>query len=396
MAKFGELNIGVYDKLWSNNDKKYLQKFIDDTAMLNVNYTFAYQHFVNASMPTETQPSGEALFRVFAKKNVADEMADFRAPLSDNTAMDKTGFTDYMGTIPDIGKGFYEKAAERYQKEKLFEQFGNDATLVNNYIDDLQKLRNTVDSRLSWMAASLMSTGQIIGVNTEGGDVWYKHKAEIPASNFVKAGGDNVWSDPNCDLVKQMRQIEQDYRESTGDEQPMKWNITLNMWRNIFMKNAQLKADIINYRKLNIEAYSINGTLAEDWVNEYLNALGLLSPIEIVKEGEVEVEKGLDNRRSVKGWADNIAVFRPRGNAGEFEYTSNLDMLFAQKYQSPSVVKTTASLSGGLMGLILSTVDNAGYPEWHTDLFCSATPALTEFPYHVIVNTATAGIGAIA
>lgn len=395
MAKFGEMKIGVYDKLWTNNDKTYLQRFIDNSAMLTVNYTFAYNHFTAAPMPTPTNASGEAIFRVWSKKTVADEMADFRAPLSENTAMDKTGFSDYMGSVPDIGKGFYEKASERYQKEKLFEQFGNDVNIVSNYIDNVQKLRNTVDSRLSWMAAQLMSTGSIIGTNTENGDVWYKQVAPIPTANVVKAGT-AVWTDASCDLISQMQKIETDYRERTGDEQPLKWNITLNMWRNVFLKNEKLKADIINYRKVELLPYSIEGAMSEDWVNQYLNAIGLLSPIEIVQEGSVEVEKGLDTRRDVKGWDDKIAVLRPRGLAGEFEYTNNLDVVFAQKYQSPSVTKSLASISGGLMSLILSTVDNAGLPEWHTDMFCSATPALTEFPYHTIVHTDISGDGPVA
>ena len=224
MAKFGNMNLGMYDKLWSATDKKYLQVFIDNAALLQTKYRFAYKHFVKAGMPCPTNPTGEAVFRVAAKTTRPDEMADFRAPLSDTTQMDRAGFTDYMGSIPEIGKGFYEKAAERYQKEQMFAQFGNDQatqTLLKQYIVDLQSLKNTVDSRLSNMAAQLMSTGQIIGVNESNGVEWYKQVCPIPVENFVKAKN-KVWTAADCDLIQELHDIEEDFRFRTGYEGAMK------------------------------------------------------------------------------------------------------------------------------------------------------------------------------
>jgi len=390
MAKYGMSKLGTYDKLWSETDKKYLQAFIDNSALLQVKYRFAYKHFTIAGATLPTGSHGEAIFRVGVKTIRPDEMANFRAPLSSTTQMDRSGFEDFMGTIPEIGKGFMESASERYQKEKIVEQFGTDAIttqLIGNYIADLQSLKNTVDLRLSNMAAQVMSTGCIKGVNADNEDVaWYKLDVPVPDANRVKAG-EKVWTASDCDLIAQMRQIEDDFRERTGYDGAMKWNITLNMWRNVFLKNAKLRDDIMNYRKIAEKPYSLGGTLSEDWVNEYLNAMGLLSPIEVIEEGEVL--SGVSVRKSVKGWSDSVAVLRPLGVAGEIQHTGTLDAVFAERFKSPVVERQTATVDQ-IMTVINTTTDNAGYPEWHTDIFCAAVPTLTEYPYHVIVDTSVA------
>jgi len=393
MAKYGNIKLGAYDRIWSDTDKKYLQAFIDNSAMLQVKYRFAYNHFSIAGSTLPTGSHGEAIFRIAAKTTRPDEMADFRAPLSSTTQMDRTGFADFMGTIPEIGKGFMEKHTERYQKEQIVKQFGTDSItneLIKNYIVDLQALKNTVDLRLSNMAAQIMSTAAIKGVNADNENViWYNLKAPVPAANFVNAG-EKVWTDADCDLIEQMYKIENDFRERTGYDGAMKWNITLNMWRNVFLKNAKLRDDVINYRKVAEKPYSLGSTLSEDWVNEYLNVLGLISPIQVIEEGEIL--GGVTVRKSVKGWEDDIAVLRPMGEAGQIQHTGVLDAIFAERYKSPVVERQTASVGdSGIMTLITSTVDNAGYPEWHTDLFCAAVPALTEYPYHVIIKTSVAG-----
>lgn len=390
MAKYGMAKLGTYDKLWSDADKKYLQAFIDDSAMLQVKYKFAYNHFSIAGATLPTGSHGEAIFRVAAKTTRPDEMANFRAPLSPTTQLDRSGFEDFIGTIPEIGKGFVETSSERYQKEKIVEQFGTDAIttqLISNFIVDLQNLKNTVDLRMSNMAAQMISTASIKGVNADNEDVvWYKLDAPLPSANRVTAG-EKVWSDSDCDLIAQMYKIETDFRERTGYDGAMKWNITLNMWRNVFMKNTKLRENIINYRKIAEKPYSLGGTLSEDWVNEYLNAMGLISPIQVIEEGEIL--GGVNVRKSVKGWDDTVAVLRPMGDAGQIQHTGTLDKVFADRFKSPVVERITATVDQ-IMTVINTTTDNAGYPEWHTDIFCAAVPVLTEYPYHVIVDTSTA------
>lgn len=393
MPKYGMKKLGMYDQLWSDADRTYLQTFIDNSAMLQTKYRFAYRHFEIGNMTLPTSSKGEAAFRVLVKQNRPDEMADFRAPLSATTQMDRGGAVDYLGTIPELGKGFFETSAERYQKEKIVEELGTnaiDTQLVANYIKDLQSLKNTIDSRLSNMGAQLMSTAKILGFNAENENViWYKQEAPVPAENFVNAGV-KVWTDADVDLIEQMQNIETEFRDRTGYEGAMKWNITLNMWRNVFLKNAKLKADVINYRTVSEKPVSLGNSMAAEWVNEYLTALNLTSPIEIIEEGEVLA--GVTVRKSVRGWDDKIAVLRPVGYAGEIQHTTTLDKTFADRFKSPVVDRMVASLGdGGIMTLVNYTKDDGnGYPVWGTDLFCPAVPSLYEFPYHVIVDTSTA------
>lgn len=392
MAKYGMKKAHFYDQLWSDADKTFLQAFIDESAMLQSKYLFAYRHFEIGNMTLPTGAHGEAVFRIVASKPRQDEMADFRAPLSATTQMDRNGVEEYLGSIPELGKGFIETATERYQKEKIVEELGTnviDTQLVSNYIKDLQALKNTIDSRLSNMAAQLLSTGKISGFNAENeGVIWYKQDAHIPAENYVKSGA-LTWDDPDVDLVEQMQKIEQDFRDRTGYEGAMKWNVTLNMWRNIFLKNEKLKADVVNYRTIAEKPVSLGSSMATEWVNEYLTALNITSPIEIIDEGEVL--SGISIRKPVRGWEDKIAVLRPVGYAGIIQHTTTLDRTFAERFKSPVVEKMVASIGeGGIMTLVNYTKDEAGLPVWGTDLFCAAAPSLYEFPYHVIVDTSEA------
>lgn len=392
MAKYGFAKLGMYDKLWSSSDKKFLQVFIDNAALLQVNYRFVYDHFKLGAMSLPTDATGAAVYRVGCRTSRPDEMADFRAPLSNTSQMDRSGFTTHTGTIPELGKGFMETAQERYQKERIVEQFGNDAIdtqLISGYITELQSLKNTIDSRLSYMAAQRMTTGNVKGFNADDEtNLWYHDEQPIPKENFVGAG-ERVWTDKDADLIAQMQKIENDFRYRTGYEGTMQWNITLNMWRNVFLKNAKLRDNVMNYRKIAEKPYDMNGSMSEDWLNEYLNAMGLLSPIKVMQEG-AELA-GITTRKNVRGWADNIAVLRPAGYAGEIQYTGTLDKVFADRFKSPVAERITATLDGGLMTLINFTADNAGLPVYHTDLFCAAVPVLTEWPYHVIVDTSVAG-----
>ena len=357
--------------------------------MINVKYRFVFSQFEVDPEITPTARSGASPFTVASKQLLADEMADYRARGSKNKAMDNQGIEWYTGTLTDLGKALKPMTTDdREQFATMIEQFGSDAYVIDQYVEGVARLRNSVDSRLSYQGAELMTTGKITGNNGEGTAEFYSQKAEIPAENFVNAGK-TAWSDPSADLIQLMRTIEDKYRDRTGDDQPFKWQIPLKMWRDVFLTNTKLNANVQNYRATRELPITKEGLIIEDWVIDYITVLGVLSPIEIIQEGSIESLN--DVRREVKGWANDIAVFRPRGYAGLIKRAAIYDAEKARKYASKTVERSVAYLENGLYGLVNKTSFNTdGYPEWHTDIYATLAPALTEFPYHVIVKTSQA------
>ena len=390
--KKGTQVLGIYDQIWSSSDRLYLQDFIDKTALLQDNYMFWKSQFSVDNNTTATNPDGTSVFTIAAYSNSEAGMADFRAPLAATELMDKNGLDTYQGTIPDLsGKGYRENAIERDNKEEIVTRmFGDESRIVLDYINELQKIKNSVDARISYMGAQLMTTGSVIGRNDVSGQIFYQCDAPIPSANRVKAGT-YVWSNTtNCDIIAQMQKIENDFRDSTGYTGAMKWQVTSATFRNYIMGNAKLKTAITDYRKnMGLGYVNTQNDVAESWVNEYLNVLGICSPIEIVKEGEILAT--MDSRNVVHGWADTYAVLRPVGYAGKIKYALPKDVILYNKFagQNPAV-KVSVALIDSFMWLVNKVNQNADLPEWHSDIFCSAVPVLTEWPHHVIVNTTVA------
>lgn len=390
MGKFGNIDLGRFDKLWSATDARYLQNFIDNSAMLTNNYTFWRENFSVASGIIEPDENGVMSFTVTNKIIEPDGMAEFKgSSLAKNTGIDFKGSNVYSGSLPVMGKALNPRTVlDREKDAKIIAQFGSDSRLVKDYIESIQTLKNYVDSRISNMAGQIMSTGAIVGKNdSTSGIQLYGFDAQIPTANKVTAGT-KVWTATDCDILDQMYTIEEDYRQRTGDLSPHKWQIPLYMWRNSFLKNAKLKASAKDWLVANDRPVASGGTIAESTIISYINGVGLTSPIEIVLEGEVE--KGIAYQKNVQGWANNVAVFRPTGFAGQVLKGEILKAKLSASYKSNSMERTVAYLDSGVMALINSIDHSEEFPKWLTDIECCAAPVLTEAPYHVIVDTTTA------
>jgi len=389
--KYGSIDLGRYDRLFSTSDRQYIQKFINDLGLFKTNFGFWKEHFVRDTNPTPTGVEGAAAYTVYAIDRAAAPMLDFASPFSETSQNDKDGWRFYTGTIPHTNRGFVEKAKERYAKEQLYKEFGNDVDIILQYTDNVQKLIDGGNQRLSNMAAQILSTGQIItatGVGGQGQGTDFYQKAEIPADNFISAGT-KVWSDPTCDLLSQMKAIEDDMRETTGYKGGLEWNIPDAMITNVFLTNTQVRENVAAYR--NSIGYLVVGDrpITREEFNAYLaSENALISPIRVVIEKQKV--QSLSTTSTVSGWDSTVAVLRPTGYAGVIKYTQIPDIYVAQSYASTAVQKTTAMYEGGIMGIMNTVLERGGYPEWHTDIFMDAVPALTEFTYHYIVDTATA------
>lgn len=384
MAKF-DFNLSTYAKFWGSRDaRQALTLFVNDPVIIKRLPAFWRGQFSIDPTLTPRNNDGTALFSANMRKQVLENMLDWRAPLGETQVRDKNGLEHYEGTIPDFAaRGFVEQAMEREAKERMFEEyFGNDAQILSAYADDIQQMVREADSTISHLAAMALSTGSVI-YNQGSGITGPIYKAPIPTENFVKAGAVSWADNANCKLLDQMEKIEQDFRDRTGYAGALKWQMTRDMFRNYVLKNAQVIAYITDWRTVNDKPNVAGWSMNEKMFNEaFATDNPKISPIEIVEE------KQYNEGTPVHGWAANIAVLRPVGYAGEVKRAELLDRKMAEKYGSKIIDKVFASLD--IFTIMNTTLNNGDYKEWHTDLFVSAVPVLEEFLDHVIVATTTA------
>lgn len=386
MAKYDFQNCR-YSLLWDSSEgRQILDAILNDPVMIRSNFGFWKEKFQVDPMETPTNGEGAAVFVSRMRRLNAPTMLHMRAPLGDSVPVDKAGVESYTGVIVDfISNKFYETAPERKYKEDMFiNNFGNDAFLVRQYINEVQSLIDGADQTLSNMSAQLLSTGQIVynfGLGAQGA----VYKAAVPAENFVTAG-EKVWSAADCMLLDQMAKIEEDMRTAWGAENiALVWEIPYNMFHQVFLKNKQVMDFVKSYRYFNNLPITENMVITEDMFRSAIGQFEGLSPIYVIEE------KQKDYTGMVHGWKDNAAVLRPAGYAGMIRHTGILDQkMYEGGYGSNLISRVYSKTGNGLYTIENSVHNNGNFKEWHTSLMVSAVPSLDEFLYHVIVDTAAA------
>lgn len=380
MPKFDFSN-STYSKLWDSVEGPQLLTYIvNNPDMIRAYPAFWKQHFVIDPNITPTNADGTATFVSRLREMQDAYLMDMRAPLGDSIPEDKKGVAFYTGVIPDfIARGSVEQAMEREYKEQLFvENFGNDAQIVAQYVDDIQKKIDSADMTLSNMSAQLMSKGFInyqAGLGIKGGVL----KAEIPTDNFLNTN--TAWSDPAALILTEMAEIEETVREKHGGI-ALQWNIPYKMFHNVILKNRQVIELVQSFRTVNEKPIVSGMAITEAMFREAIVAFEGISPIVIIQE------KQRDVAGMVSGWQEEVAVLRPAGYAGMIRHTSILDQKMYEKYGAKTISRAFAKAGSGLYTIMNTTLDNGNMKEWHTDLMMSAVPSLDEFLYHYIVNTA--------
>ena len=388
-----DFNNSRYAKLFSSKDNiNFLRTFLNTKGLLYTNYGWYLTQGRRASMPTPTDYDGVASFSIKSRKAEAAPLMHLRAPLGDAPEMDNEGLEMYTGTIPDfIGYKWSENARQREYKEKLFEQFGNDADLMAAWVRDVVQVgKNSAEATLSNLTAQIMTTAKMSWKGKGEGLQQFLQKVEpFPAENRKKAGA-KAWTDPDCNLISQMRKIEDDYRdERGGTEISLVWKMTRKMYRDVFLQNKEVKEWYINWCKAHDRAYTANmQILDEDFKNSLSDMTGL-SPIEIVVEKERN--KTVTTDAFVQGWDDKIVVLCPIGDSVEFKWTPIYDQTLQQKYGAKNIDVSWASIADGLVTVGNYAMDHGQFREWQTKVMMSACPALLDFMNHVIIDTSTAG-----
>ena len=375
----------TYSKLWDSKEGGQLLTFLlNDPEMIRSNHNFWRQKFTVDPNITPTAADGTATFTSKLRKPESGSLLHWRSPMGDTIVRDKQGEQYYTGIIGDfISDGFREQAMEREYKEQQFiENFGNDAMIIAQFANEVQALVDSADQTLSNMGAQLMSKGHIYykyGQGITGG----LYKAEIPAENFITAG-EKAWTDPDCKILDQMREIENKFKDAWGLDIPMQWEVPYDMWHNVILKNKQVRTWVLENRKVNNQVVVDDMIVTEAMVKEYIGTFEGVSPIVVIEE------KQKNEGVTVHGWKQNVAVLRPRGYAGVIRHTTILDQKMYEKYGSNLISRVFAKTLDGLCTVENITINNGSMREWQTHLLMSATPSLDEFIWHVIVDTTTA------
>lgn len=383
MAKF-DISNSRYAKFWDPKEGPYLLQTILSSDLIRANHTFFSSQFSIDPAITPRDVNGTAAFSSMQKEIQPSHMMDWRAPLGDTKPEERGNVAFYTATIPDFSApGFVEQAMEReYKNQMLEEYFGNDANIVDEYVDKLQSRIDSADQTLSNMSAQLLSTGEITynhGRGIQGG----VYKVPIPADNFVKAG-EAVWSATTTKILSQMVKIQNKFMDKWGETIAMKWQIPYDMFVNVFLPNEQVIEWVRYMRTVNNTPLPESVVLTQELVMQYLPSYPGLFPVEVVSE------KQNDWTGTVQGWKQNAAVLRPQGYAGVIKHAPILDQQIYEKYGTNAISRVFAKSGNGLYTLMNTTLQNGNLLEWHSDLFMAAVPALEEFLYHVIVDTATA------
>ena len=388
MAKFDFTN-SRYAKFFSDKENtRFLQTFLDKKDVFFTNYGWYLTQGKIAANLTPTDHNGLATFSVKCKKLEAAKLMSMRAPLGDAAVGDKKGLEWYSATIPDfIAEGFSQKATELDYSLKQFEEFGNDADIIQMWADNVQDKIDSLDTTMNFLTAKLMSTGEIDYTGIGMGIQAPIHKALIPTENFQKAG-EKAWTDSSCNILAQMQKKEWQYREDRGGYSgALVWQMTRKTFYETFLTNSSIKDLYVHWCKAHYVAYVEGMNVTLDQFSKAFSEIQGVSPIEIVTERERNVT--LTSDTTAQAWADNIVVLRPAGKVVEFERKEILDRRMTERWGNPAIKAVYGVTNNGL-GLLENTTNGDGrFVEWHTRLMLAAVPALTDFMDHVIIDIST-------
>ena len=389
MAKF-DFNRSQFALLFDSKDgMKLLKELVDTSDLFNTNYGWYKTQGKKAQFAIPTSMKGLASFTITDRKIEAAPVMSMRAPLAGAKQMDTQGTAWYTAAIPDfISDAWVETVMERDYRIKQYQQWGDDARLIADYVRYAQVFLDSADATMNWMTAKLISTGKIDYQGMGRGIQAPIHEAKIPVENFHKAGA-KVWTAPDCNILSQMAKIEDEYRTKWNYTGALVWKMPKKMFYDVFLQNKEVLELVKNFRTLNyIASTDAMRTTKQMFEEAFVDYQGV-SPIEIVEEKERN--KSFTKDEFVHGWEQNNVVLCPAGDVVEFEYTDNLDQYMYKNYSNGEVSKVFASVNGGL-GTLVNVTEKAGdYNKWSVFNMMSAVPALTMFTHHVIVNTAEAG-----
>lgn len=363
--------ISLYDAFQEN--PALFQSFLDNTFNERYNAELWKEFF-----DWDDMPSSDDMFKVIEVVDSGVVMADVRARFSEINQRDVDGYAFHSGSIPDLSHGYEQKVADLTKIKRMETYLNGDVNVLRQLTNQLDKLILGVHARITNMAMQLLSTGKI---ESNGNGLPYKTKFPIPTSNFKTAGA-TAWSDPDALIFDDMINIEDYVINTLGYTGPKEW-IVDRTTMNYILKNKQVQSMVAPIIIASGIATAPTTLITESQLNAFLLEWKQVSPIRVIDSKQREASLG--SVATVNGWAESVAVLKPAGLAGVVKY-SMLEELDAVSNESNILV---GYVEDGKIGIKRKfSVDKE---VWSTSVLAAAVPALTEWNYHIIVDTSETG-----
>ena len=398
----------LYQKgLMADNQPGFLQVLINDKLNIEENTFFWQEHFMVDGTETPANladPQKRPAYSVIQVTNQTTPMADPMAPLSETSQMDQQGFTEKTGSIYQYGKGMFQTSMGKIALQAKLASMGvAEQNVIAGFIDGVAKIIKSHNSRLSYMAAQVLSTGGAYNTTSSQGmsGVVANQNAYIPALNYKKAG-EKVWTDSTCDIPTQIQKIVEDYKEENdlGDDFVMELDVPYDLLINTLLHNSYFIAEVNRYIRL----YAPDKVIVIDNDNDSVNTSVIsmdqivqysrspeskIPPIRVVRQKSTTQD--ITTLSSVTGWSANKVVLRPLGYAGVVVHATPSDVAMYQSGEINNEIQMNIAKEQNFLYVINKIVPNGLFKSYHTDVIGSYAPILNESTYHVIIDTATAG-----
>lgn len=391
MAKYDFTN-SVYNQITTDpvEGRRLLDIVLKDPDLLNVKAPYWPTAFKLDSTPIQ-KTAGKASFTVAAKYPTHAQMADMRAPLTDGRPGEEGQAVEYSGSIAEfIAPVYSQKAEERVYQEKMYSLYGNDAALIQGYAENVVAPRiESCHQTLDYLSVMAETTGKVF-YDKGAGIKSTLYRADIPADQFLKAGA-KVWTDPEAKILDYMALIEEDMVQKWGADFARVWKFDYDFFKSVVLANKQVQDYIklgwlVNSGQLISQLDSVpNSVVTEENFNKYvIGSYPGLSPIKLVK---VRVR---DNGKVFNPWPDGVVTLSPAGYAGTMLRSVIEDEEIFTRFGNDTCSFVFSRTENGLI-LVLNSVEPDGIlKKYNTRCMVSATPALEDFLYRVIVDTKTA------
>ena len=395
--------------LMADNQTGFLQTLIDDKLNIEENTFFWQEHFMvdgNETPADLKDRKKRPAYSVIQITNATTPMADPMAPLSETAQLDQQGYTEKTGSIYQYGKGMFETSMSKIELQARLAAMGmNERNIIGGFITDAARLIKSHNSRLSYMAAQVLSKGGEYNTTSTRGmsGVTANQNSYIPASNYKKAGA-KVWTDlTGCDIPTQVQKIVEDFKLANDlpEDMVFELDVPYDLLTGVLLKNSYFIQEVNLYLSTT-DAGSKILIVKPDGTTDYNQGIitmeqliaysrwgqSKIPPIRVVRQKSTT--QNITTQQSVSGWDEGKVVLRPLGYAGLVVHATPSDIAMYNSGEVNDGIQMNMGKVQNFLYIINQISPNGKFKSYHTDIIGCYAPILNESNYHVIIDTTTA------